>query len=81
MGSNEWLTAPRGEIGNLSIKRFPLLTPTAFGGCQFSFCGLRSRPMVALICLEVVELPLEILDGLDSLRIGNKLTRIPPPAS
>jgi hypothetical protein len=33
--------------------------------------------MVTLRCLEVVESPLEILDGLDSLRMRNNLTRIP----
>jgi hypothetical protein len=71
----------RGEIGNLSIKHLSLLTPTAFGGCQFSFWGLRGRLMVALRYLEVVESPLEILDSIDNLRMRNKLTRIPPSAA
>jgi hypothetical protein len=40
-------------------------------------CGLRSRPIVALRYLKVVESPLQILDGLDGLRMRNDLTRIP----
>lgn len=40
-------------------------------------CSLRSRPIVTLSYLEVVESPLEVLDGLDSLRMRNDLARIP----
>jgi hypothetical protein len=40
-------------------------------------CGLRSCPVVALRYLKVMESPLEILDGLDSLCMRNDLTRIP----
>ena len=44
--------------------------------CKFGLCSLCGRPIVALRYLKVVS-PLEILDGLYSLRVRNDLMRMP----